>query len=126
MSRVLLIEDHDAFRQSLAFMLEREPGLEVVGQAGSLGEARRVASENLEEVDVVVVDLLLPDGNGMELVREIRRVRSGLPVVLTIVVEPEVREWVSAMGADTIVSKDIPREEIMAAIWRVGDGAERA
>ncbi len=60
MNRVLLVDDHATFREPLAFMLNREPEFEVVAQVGSLAEARRA----LEGIDLAVVDLDLPDGNG--------------------------------------------------------------
>ena len=63
MNRVLLVDDHAPFREMLAFVFEREPEFEVVGQAGSLAEARLM----LEGVDLAVVDLDLPDGTGMDL-----------------------------------------------------------
>ncbi len=59
--RVLLVEDHAAFREALAFLLGREPDIEVVAQAGSLAEARKAIDGRL---DVAVVDLGLPDGDG--------------------------------------------------------------
>jgi len=57
--RVMLVEDHVAFRQALAFLLMREPDLEVVAQAGSLAQAREMLDRRL---DVAVLDLALPDG----------------------------------------------------------------
>ena len=57
----MLVEDHTAFRQSLALLLSREPDLEVVAQAGSLSEARQMLDTPL---NVAVVDLGLPDGTG--------------------------------------------------------------
>ena len=71
MKRVLLVEDHAAFHEALTTLLNMEPDLEVVGRADSLAEGRAAAA--LEEVDVAVVDVFLPDGNGVELVRELRR-----------------------------------------------------
>ena len=65
-TRILLVEDHASFRQALAFMFNREEQFSVVGQAGSLAEAREAASE----ADVAVVDLGLPDGDGIDLVEE--------------------------------------------------------
>ena len=61
--RVLLVEDHAAVREAVAAAFEREAGFEVVGQAGSLGAARRLLAEGVP-VDVAVVDLGLPDGHG--------------------------------------------------------------
>jgi DNA-binding NarL/FixJ family response regulator len=73
-SRIMLVDDHTSFRQPLAFMLEREPDLTVVAQAGSLAEAREVLREAHEdglEVDVAIVDLELPDGFGTEFIEEL-------------------------------------------------------
>ena len=67
--RVMLVEDHLAFRQALAFMLMREPDLEVVAQAGSLAQAREMLDRRL---DVAVLDLALPDGDGRDLIGELR------------------------------------------------------
>src|SRR5215203_5139458 len=66
--RILLVEDHASFRQAIASMFEREPEFVVVGQAGTLSEARKM----LYGVDVAVVDLTLPDGYGGELIKELR------------------------------------------------------
>src|SRR5918998_4151801 len=79
-NRVLLVDDHATFREPLAFMFEREPDFEVVAQGGSLAEARRV----LEGVDLAVVDLDLPDGDGTELIGELRAANPrGMALVLT-------------------------------------------
>jgi DNA-binding NarL/FixJ family response regulator len=68
--RVMLVEDHAAFRQSLAALLEREPDLEVVAQAGSLAQARKMLHTPL---DLAVLDLALPDGDGRDLIDLITR-----------------------------------------------------
>src|SRR3712207_2339219 len=67
--RAGLIEDHSVVRQALAFVLEREAGFEVVAQAGSVAEAREFPSE----IDVAIIDLGLPDGDGTEVIRELRK-----------------------------------------------------
>ncbi len=97
MSRLFLLEDHSWFRKALADLLEREPDLEVVAQAGSLSEARREAGAQAERIDLAVVDLLLPDGIGTDLIRDLRA-------------------WVRSMGADEMISKDASVEEILAAV----------
>ena len=117
MARLFLLEDHSWFRRALADLLEREPDLEVIGQAGSLAEARREAAEKAERIDLAVVDLLLPDGIGTELIRELRADGSDVPVlVLTVARGPDLRAWVLSMGADEMVSKDASLEEIFSAI----------
>ena len=67
-ARILLVDDHASFRQGVAAALEGEPDLGIVGQAGSLAEARGM----LHETDVGVFDLGLPDGFGGDLIRALR------------------------------------------------------
>jgi len=115
MRRVLLVEDHAAFRGALITMLNMQLDLEVVGQAGSLAEARTATA--LEEVDVAVVDVFLPDGNGMELVRELRQADPRLPIViLTGGVDPKLHALAFEAGADEVCVKAEGIEEIMRAI----------
>ena len=115
MRRVLLVEDHAAFRQALTDVLNMQPDLEVVGRAGSLAQGR--AATALEEVDVAVVDVFLPDGNGMELVRELRRADPGLSIViLTAGVDPNLHALAFEAGADEVCVKAEGIEEIMKAI----------
>ena len=117
MRRVLLVEDHAAFRGALMTMLNMQPDLEVVGQAGSLAEGRAAAAALVEEVDVAVVDVFLPDGNGVELVRELRRAGPRLPIViLTAGVDPKLHALAFEAGADEVCVKAEGIEEIMKAI----------
>jgi DNA-binding NarL/FixJ family response regulator len=102
--RVMLVEDHLSFRQALAFFLSHEPDLEVVAQAGSLAEAREALVEG--RLDVAVVDLGLPDGDGSELFGELRRANSGISVVvLSATIEAGHLEEVRRAGADAVLDK---------------------
>ena len=68
--RIELVDDHEVVRQGVRAMLEAQPDITVVGEAGSVEEAiRRVGFDN---PDIVVMDVRLPDGNGVEACREIR------------------------------------------------------
>ena len=117
MARIFLLEDHSWFRKALADLLGREPDLEVVGEAGSLAEARREAANKAEEIDLAVVDLLLPDGIGTELIGDLRANEPDVPVlVLTVARGPDLYRWVRSMGADELISKDASVEEILSAI----------
>ena len=117
MVRVFLLEDHSWFRKALAKLLDREPGLEVVGEAGSLSEARDEVARKAARIDLAVVDLLLPDGTGTELIGDLRADRPDVPVlVLTVARGPDLYRWVRSVGADEMISKDASVEEILAAI----------
>jgi DNA-binding NarL/FixJ family response regulator len=106
--RVMLVEDHTAFRQVLTFLLSDDPELEVVAQVGSVSEAR----EALEggglggTLDVAVVDLILPDGDGREIIGELRRSSPGVRImVLSATVKFEDDEEILAAGADVVLDK---------------------
>jgi DNA-binding NarL/FixJ family response regulator len=115
MRRVLLVEDHAAFREALTTVLNMQPDLEVVGRAGSLAEGRAAAA--LEEVDVAVVDVFLPDGNGVELVRELRQADPHVSIViLTAGLDPELHALAFEAGADEVCVKTEGIEEITKAI----------
>ncbi len=101
----MLVEDHTAFRRALAFLLGRGPGIEVVAQAGSLAEARGalLAEGNL---DVAVLDLVLPDGDGSELIGELRRTNPGVSVVvLSAAMGPGDLDEAARAGADAVLDK---------------------
>jgi DNA-binding NarL/FixJ family response regulator len=115
--RLLLIEDHLWFRQALAMFFEHEPDIEVVGQAGTLADCR---DDVLDAVDVAVVDLGLPDGDGIDLIRWLRLFAPHVSVlVLTISMDPEKHEAALGAGAEEVVSKAASIERILAAVRRL-------
>jgi two-component system response regulator DevR len=117
-----LLDDHASFRRGLATLLERDADLELVAQAGSLAEARDVISERWDEIDIAIVDLMLPDGMGTDLIREMREAKPDLPVLaFTIVQDPEVLRLARAVGANDVVSKAAPFQEILDTIKRVAE-----
>ena len=112
----MLVEDHDPFRQAIALVLEREPDFEVVGQAGTLAQARRVLAER--DVDVAVVDLRLPDGDGSDLIQELKEANPRASVLVLSMSPGEAEE----VGADRVLGKDALFEEIIGTIRRLGNG----
>ncbi len=122
-TKILLVEDHASFRQALAFMFEREPEFEVVEQAGSISEARRLSDGSLREIDVAVVDLALPDGDGMDLIEDFS---SGSPKTTTLVlsasVEPGRLARAVEAGASGVLHKATPIKEIVDAVRRLKAG----
>ncbi len=119
MNRVLLVDDHGTFREPLAFMFDREPGFEIVGQAGSVAEARQM----LEGVDLAVVDLDLPDGDGTELIGELRAANShGMVLVLTASAEREAYARAVEAGAAGILHKSVRIKDVVGASRRLVAG----
>ncbi len=117
--RVMLIEDHPDFRFLMATLLDQEDDLELVAQAGSLAEARsHVAAVTFE---VAVLDLGLPDGNGAELIGELREANADVAVlVLSASLDPKNLRKATEAGADEVMDKLATSEEVVEAIRRLG------
>ena len=80
MIRILVVEDHELVRDALAGLLAEAPGMEVVGVASTLGEAKRLVEHH--GPDVVLADLSLGDGSALDLVRWVRRSRLDARIVV--------------------------------------------
>ena len=107
MISILLVEDHTAFRDALAFVLTHEPDLEVVAQVGYIDEDRAILEGDLQgRLDVAVVDLALPDGDGRELIGELRRSSPSISIVIlsASILAGSEGELVQE-GADTVLDK---------------------
>lgn len=116
MKRVLIVEDHHAFREALAKILVWN-GFDESAEARSVAEGRRRVATLDGNVDVAVVDLELSDESGMDLIRDIREAESDVPVlVLGLNLEREVVERLKEMGVGEVLGKEASSEEIVAAI----------
>jgi two-component system, NarL family, nitrate/nitrite response regulator NarL len=120
--RVLLVEDHASFRQALAFMLEREPGFEVAGQVGSLAEARQLNGEVLDNAEVAIVDLALPDGDGLELIEDFSSQPRMTTLVLSASLEPGRFARAVEAGASGVLHKSTPIKDIVEAVQMLRAG----
>jgi DNA-binding NarL/FixJ family response regulator len=121
MHRILLVEDHASFRQTLAFVFDREPEFEVVAQAGSLAEACKVM-DGLK-VDLGVIDLALPDGEGIELIKDLREANPNFAaLVLTASLDRAEHARAVESGAAGILHKSAGVDEILDATRRLGEG----
>ena len=122
MKRVLLIEDHALFRESLALLLEWRMDLESV-QAGSLAEGRRVLSAAKGLADFAIIDLELPDGDGSELIEQLHETRPDLPI-LAFTADQSLVKRARALeaGADEVLAKMTPVEQIIGAAERLASG----
>ena len=114
MTTVLLIDDHELIRQGLAGAFGQSEGFEVVGQAGSVEDGLSQAREL--SPDVVVTDVRLPDGSGLDVVRALRKddKRVGL-VVLTMYAGDEQLFAAMDAGASGFVGKDSPTATVLSA-----------
>jgi DNA-binding NarL/FixJ family response regulator len=111
---VLLVDDHDLIRQGLARAFGRHEDFSVVGEAGSIAQARELA-ESLDPT-VLVTDVRLPDGTGFELVKWWReRYPDRGVVVLTMYAGDEQLFRALEAGASAFVSKDAPADDVVAA-----------
>jgi two-component system response regulator DevR len=123
--RVMLIEDHTAFRQALTYLLSDDPGIEVVAQAGSVAEAREALEVGGLDggLDVAILDLALPDGDGRELIGELRRSSPGVRImVLSATIWSEHVEEVRRAGADAVLDKVRSYSNIAQEVRRLADG----
>ncbi len=121
--RVLLVEDHAIFRELFARTFELEPGVEVVAQAGSLAEANERLEELPGGVDVAVVDLGLPDGDGTGLIGELRAKNPhAVALVLTANLDLDSRARAVAAGAAGVLHKSASIDEVMDAMRRLSEG----
>ena len=113
MIRILVVDDHAEFRQAFAGLLESQPDMEVVGTAGSLAEARTM----LSGVDVALLDRGLPDGDGLELIGELRALNRGARVfVISSTAEMIHPTDAIEAGADGVIDKIDTSERVFAAI----------
>ncbi|MBJ8341285.1 response regulator transcription factor [Antrihabitans sp. YC3-6] len=121
MIKVFLVDDHEVVRRGLANLLEDDPELTVIGEAGTVSQA--LARIPALRPDVAVLDLQLPDGNGVELCRELL---SQLPdlrcLMLTSFTDEQAMLDAILAGASGYVVKDIRGMELAKAVKDVGAG----
>ncbi|MFC9764459.1 MULTISPECIES: response regulator transcription factor [Rhodococcus] len=120
-TRVFLVDDHEIVRRGLVDLLGSVPDLEVVGEAASVGEAMaRIPGSG---ADVAVLDVRLPDGNGVELCRDLRTALPELRcLMLTSYSDDEALFDAIMAGASGFVLKQILGTDLVAAVRTVGEG----
>jgi len=126
MLKVLLVDDHAVVREGVAAMLGAQDDMEVVGQAGSLAEGQTLLDRALTEPAigrlVAIIDVTMPDGSGLSLVRSARE-RSkdiGLVVLTMLSDDSSLLEALDA-GASALVRKSSPAEQVISAVRRAAE-----
>ena len=112
--RVLVVDDHPAFRRAVTSALNMVKGIEVIGQAGG-GVATRTAITS--DADLVLMDLSMPDLDGIEAMRRIHRTKPELPVViLTAHADPGVEREAREAGASGFLAKGTALEDLVIVL----------
>ncbi len=119
--KILIVDDHDIVRKGLAMLVSRQDDLSVVAEAGTVAEAVAKARDSVP--DVVVMDIRLPDGSGIEACRDIRDENADIKVLMLTSYSDEEAVMGSIMaGASGYLLKEMRSQEIVDAIRRVGAG----
>ncbi|MFE7506592.1 response regulator [Promicromonospora sp. NPDC057488] len=119
--RVFLVDDHEVVRRGVADLLESEPGVRVVGEAGTAREA--LARVPAAEPDVVVLDVRLPDGDGVTVCRELRSRMPDLAcLMLTSFADDEALYDAILAGAAGYVLKQVRGTDLVEAVLTVAAG----
>jgi DNA-binding NarL/FixJ family response regulator len=118
--RVLIVDDHQLFRAGVRS--ELEPLLEVAGEAGGVDEA--VHAIQAHSPDVVLLDVHMPDGGGVEVIRRAAALPAGPPCFLALSVSDAAEDVIAVIraGARGYVTKNISGEELAEAVRRVHEG----
>ena len=117
--RVMLVEDHPDFRRLMESLLGGQADIKLMAQAGSLAEARKHAAA--VKFDVVVLDLSLPDGNGVDLIADLRRENPDVAVlILSATLDPASVDRATEAGANEIMDKLEPLDKVLDTVRRLG------
>jgi two-component system, NarL family, response regulator DevR len=119
--RILLVDDHEVVRVGVRALIERQAGMAVVGEAGTVREAV-LQAEKLAP-DVVLLDIRLPGGNGLEACRQIKAEQPNIRIIiLTSFPDEKMLFEAIAAGADGYVLKQIGSDDLIRALEQVGRG----
>ncbi len=121
-AKVVIVDDHPVMRMGLTQLIQSTGELQVVGEAGSATEALHLM-ESLDEVDLVVVDVSLPDRNGLELIKDLRVLNEGLKcLVISSHDEQIYAERVLRAGGRGYMMKDRAPDQLVEAVKQVLGG----
>lgn len=121
MRKILLVDDHSIVRQGLKNLIELEDGLQVTGEAASGIEALQLVRAN--QYDIVVLDISMPDKNGVDTLHDLKHIAPDLPVlILSGYAEEQYALNLMRSGCKGYLSKDADSDEIIKAIKMIANG----
>ena len=120
MIRVFLVDDHEIVRRGIAELIDGEQDLEVVGESGTIAQTMGRVAATLP--DVVVLDVRLPDGSGIDLCRSIRSAHPEVACIMLTAYDDDASFAAVLAGAAGYVLKDIRGHNLVAGIRRVAAG----
>jgi DNA-binding NarL/FixJ family response regulator len=121
MIRIFLVDDHELVRRGIAGLLSAEPGIEVVGEAGTAAQAR--ARIRATDPDIVVLDVRLPDGSGIDVCRDVRSANPATKCIMLTAYDDDEAIYAAVLaGASAYVLKDIRGSGLVDSIRAVGSG----
>jgi len=120
-TKVMIVEDHPLFRERIALLINKEPDMEVCGEADNIRDAMEVIMTS--KPDAAVVDITLKGSSGLELIKDMKAQGIELPVlVLSMHDESLYAERVIRAGAKGYITKDEASDKVMQAIRKVVGG----
>ena len=119
--RVLIVDDHELVREGLTLLLEEAEEIVIVGQAGNVAQA--VAQAQALQPDVILLDMMLPDGDGVAVIQQLKAKNNPARiVVLTSFADDEKIRGALQAGATGYLLKDVLRHDLLAAIRAAAEG----
>ncbi len=114
--RVLFVDDHPAMRQGLIQLIGHQPGIQVVGEASNGREA--IEKARSLQPDVIVMDVSMPEMDGIEATRRIRSAMPGIRIIgLSMHEDEHIARIMQAAGAETLISKTVSPAKLIRAIY---------
>lgn len=118
---ILVVDDHEVVRLGLRHMIEKQPHMQIVGEATNQADALAIASR--EQPEIIILDICLGSENGADIIPELLRVaEESRIIVLTGVQDEEELRRASRLGAMGVIAKDAPADMLIKAIDRVHAG----
>ena len=120
--RVLIVDDHEVFRRGLRDLINDMDGFEVVAEGGSCSDALTKVAQM--HIDLVVLDVYLPDGDGTQIIRQLKKM-SAQPlsvIILSAVMSDETLVDAILAGAEGYLTKDMPADAILKSLKGIQEG----